>query len=430
MKQNRVNESLYLRILDAIPINIFLEDPDGHTIYANKQACIANDMCLEDLIGKTVFDFFPRAIAEANRTIDLEVWKQRKLITRKAPAGFKGVEHHMFTGKTIIKIKESNQEFLLGFGLDISDRVRAEQLLRESEEKFRSVIEQAGVGFFLIGTDGGITDVNPAACKILEYSKNELLIMNAKTVFSILPEKLNYLDGESFSNFEDLMTGKNNTEIPVDINIRVIHMGEKQMYFAFCRDIRAKKRGQAQIKHMAYHDALTDLPNRWFIRSYLQQYIENKNTVHTTLGFILLDLDYFKVINNSLGHDAGDLLLVEVSARLQTAIAGHEIIVSRFGGDEFVILVSHLICEEEISVICKKIIQSMVEPFSIDDQRLNISASMGISLYPKHGDNLNTLIKNADISMYGSKEKGRGCYSIYNPLMKLHANERMGLEIL
>ncbi|WHY85755.1 PAS domain-containing protein [Neobacillus novalis] len=133
-KQNRINESLYLSILDAIPINIYLEDPEGQTLYANKHACLANDKNLDELIGITVFDIFPQHIAEVNRATDLEVWRQRKLVTKELPTGFNGKEQHMFSGKTILQIAESNQDFLLGFGLDITDRVRAEQLLRESEE--------------------------------------------------------------------------------------------------------------------------------------------------------------------------------------------------------------------------------------------------------------------------------------------------------
>jgi diguanylate cyclase (GGDEF)-like protein/PAS domain S-box-containing protein len=432
--QIRVNESLYLGVLDALPIHIFLEDPEGHTIFANKSACEANGISLSNLIGKTVFDFFPKHIAEINRANDLDVWKQRKLITKEAIAGFKGNEHHMIAGKTIIDIKDSNEEYLLGFGLDITDRVRTEILLRESEEKFRSVIEQAADSFFLIETNGRLSDVNPTACEVLNYSKEELLSKSTKMVFSQLPNKvksLNFNSQESsVSNFEDIMVGNNNNKIPVDINIRLITIGEKQMYYALCRDIRDKKSAEEQIKHMAYHDALTDLPNRWYIQSYLESYTSNDMTKNTSLTFILLDLDYFKVINDSLGHEAGDSLLIEVSKRLQLATESRETVVARFGGDEFILLIPNLSCEEEISIICEKLMQAIVEPFYIYQQKFKISASMGVSLYPKDGEDLNTLIKNADLAMYGSKDLGRSCYSLYNPIMKKQAVERMDLEIL
>jgi diguanylate cyclase (GGDEF)-like protein/PAS domain S-box-containing protein len=433
-KQIRIKESLYQSILDALPINIFLEDPEGHTIYANKEACLSNGKSLNELKGITIFDVFPIEIAEMNRAYDLEVWEKRQLITREFPSGFKGEEHHMFAGKTIIHIDESKEDFLLGFGLDITDRVRAENRLKESEEKFRSLTEQAADSFFLFGTDGRFTEINPTACKVLNYPKEELLGMRTEMVFSKLPEKIKHLKTDckerASSNFEDIMTGKDDTQIPVDINIRLISIGEKQMYFALCRDIRDKKKAEAQIKHMAYHDALTGLPNRWAIQSFLEEYIVKENVRSGLLGFILLDLDYFKVVNDSLGHEAGDLLLKEVSKRLQAATEGRNVSMARFGGDEFIILIPQLSREEEISVTCDSIMELMSEPFLVKGQELNISTSMGISFYPKDGTNLNSLIKNADLAMYGSKEQGRSCYSLYHPAMEHHANKRMDIEIL
>ncbi|PLS08494.1 sensor domain-containing protein [Neobacillus cucumis] len=429
-KQIRIKESLYLSILDALPINIFLEDPEGRTIYANKEACLSNGKSLNEVIGLTIFDVFPREIAELNRAYDLEVWEKRQLITKEFPSGYKGEEHHMFSGKTIIHIEESNEEFLLGFGLDITDRVKAETRLKESEEKFRSLTEQAADSFFLIGVEGKFIEINPTACEVLNFSKEELLEMSTEMIFSQLPSKIKQLKigtkEQSSSNFEDMMTGKNDLKIPVDINIRLINIGEKQIYFALCRDIRDKKRTEAQIKHMAYHDALTGLPNRWSIQSILDKHISEKT--ETQLGFILLDLDYFKIVNDSLGHDAGDLLLKVVSKRIQSATENREVNIARFGGDEFIILVPYLSNEEEITSVCDQIMEVMALPFPIHGQRLNISTSMGISFYPKDGKDLNTLIKNADLAMYGSKDQGRSCYSLYHPEMKYHANKRMALE--
>jgi diguanylate cyclase (GGDEF)-like protein/PAS domain S-box-containing protein len=428
-KQLQATESLYLKVLDSLPINIFLEDRDGRTIFANKNACKLNGIDLEELIGKTVFDFFPTTIAEINRANDLEVWEQKKLITKEVIAGFKGQEHHMFTGKTIIQTNDSSEEYLLGFGLDITDRINTEKLLKESEEKFRSVIEQAADSYFLIGTDNMLKDCNPTACEVLNYSKNELLLSKTNMIFTRLPEKLQLLmkDTTNYSslNFEDQMIGRNNAVIPVDINIRLITIGEKKMFFALCRDIRDKKSAETQIKHMAYHDALTGLPNRWHLQSYLEDYISDKNTNHSKLGVILLDLDYFKIINDSLGHHAGDILLKEVSKRLLSSNENHEFFLSRFGGDEFILLVPDYTYEEDIFLLCESILTEMVHPFYINEQKFTISASIGISLYPQDGQDLHTLIKNADLAMYESKEKGRNCYNQFKPLMKNQLMERM-----
>ncbi|MBS4212304.1 GGDEF domain-containing protein [Neobacillus rhizophilus] len=306
LKKLDYHTSLRAMVLDALPINVFLEEPDGKTIFANKQACQMNGMKLEDLIGKTVFDFFPKHIAEMNRKMDLEVWQKRDLITCELKAGFKGKEHHMFTGRTIIHVPESGEEYLLGFGLDI-------------------------------------------------------------------------------------------TEL---------------------------KLAQKQISHMAYHDALTGLPNRWFIKSYLEQYQAEQMNPNEMLGLILLDLDHFKIINDSLGHQAGDVLLQSVADRLKTE-TGTGNILARFGGDEFIILLPHLNGVEDAVEISQLVLNLMEEPFCVHSQNFKITPSIGISIHPFHGEDINTLIKNADIAMYHSKEKGRNRYSLFTPNMKKQALAEM-----
>jgi PAS domain S-box-containing protein len=197
LKSLRLNQSLHSKILDALPINVFLEDTEGVTIFANEQACIAHGVNVEELVGKTVFDFFPLPIAERQREIDLEVWKKRTLQTNEVATEFQGRKGYMLTGKTIIHLEESKKDYLLGFGLDISE-------LKNAEEK---------------------------------------------------------------------------------------------------------------ISHMAYHDALTGLPNRWFIKSCLKNL--NSEKINRMRGVLLLDLDHFKVINDSLGHEAGDQLLQLVAEKVR-----------------------------------------------------------------------------------------------------------------
>jgi diguanylate cyclase (GGDEF)-like protein/PAS domain S-box-containing protein len=308
LKSLRLNVSLHSKILDALPINIFLEDPDGRTIFVNEQVCKIHGVTGEELVGKTVFDFFPNAIAVKQREIDLEVWERRTLQTNEVATEFQGKKGHMLTGKTIIQLEEVNKEYLLGFGLDITD-------LKNAEEK---------------------------------------------------------------------------------------------------------------ISHMAYHDALTGLPNRWFIKSCLKNYSTHPDQNLTLKGVLLLDLDHFKVINDSLGHEAGDLLLKSVSNRLK-GIIRTENVLARFGGDEFIILIPNVLSADDVFQVSEEIVETMKEPFSIYGQKFTISTSIGISLYPDHGTDMESLIKNADLAMYHSKEKGRNCYSLFTPLMKEKAIVRMNM---
>lgn len=306
VKSLLLNQSLHSKILDALPINVFLEDPEGGTIFANEQACLAHGVNMEELVGKTVFDFFPQPIAMKQREIDLEVWKRRTLQTNEVETEFQGKKVHMLTGKTIIHLEGSNKDYLLGFGLDITD-------LKNAEEK---------------------------------------------------------------------------------------------------------------ISHMAYHDALTGLPNRWFIKSCLKNL--NIDKINKMKGVLLLDLDHFKVINDSLGHEAGDQLLQLVASRLGGVVQADKVL-ARFGGDEFIIYIPELLSADEVFDLAEDIVKVMKYPFYIYGQKFTISTSIGISLHPNHGEDMETLIKNADLAMYHSKELGRNCFSMFTPLMKERAIVRMNM---
>ncbi len=311
LKLLRTHEALHLDVLDALPMNIFLEDPEGRTIFANEQACKMNGMKLEELIGKTVFDFFPPEIAKETREIDLQVWKQRELLTREVKVQFQGEEGCFLTGRRIIHVNETNKDFMLGFGLNITDRIRAEEM----------------------------------------------------------------------------------------------------------------------VSHLADHDPLTDLPNRRFIKRYLEEYVSCSRNEKRILGFLLLDLDRFKVINDSLGHQAGDFLLQSVAARLKNSVS-EEIVISRIGGDEFIVLIPNMSEEDEALHVCEKIFKAMEDPFCILEQKFTITTSIGVSMYPHHGNDLNSLIKSADLAMYRSKEKGRNCHSIFSSNLKQQAIDRLDTEIL
>ncbi|MEI2356731.1 EAL domain-containing protein [Mesobacillus zeae] len=431
LKDLRIKENLNVKILDALPINIFLEDSSGRTIFANEQVCKAHGMELQEIIGKTVFDFFPEGIAESNRNDDLKVWEQRKLLTREVLASFKGSERQMFSGKTIITMKESAEDYLLGFALDITDRVNAEKLLQENEEIFRNLIEQAADSFFLIGLGGRLENVNTIACEVLGYEKDSLLELTVDQVFSLLPYKLSLLgksQTEKAMKFEDEMISHSHGKIPVDINLQQIQLGGRSLQYAWCRDIRDKKKAEAQIQHMAFHDALTGLPNRWFIQTYLKHFLDKKKLNSKRLAILMLDLDHFKIINDSLGHEAGDMLLKAVALRLQET-AGSDNIVARLGGDEFIMLIPCIGKQEDAHTVAEEIMAALKEPFHLYGQWFSITASIGLCFCPDDGTDMNILIKNADIAMYKSKEKGRNCLTWFTPVMKEHAMERLDLEI-
>jgi diguanylate cyclase (GGDEF)-like protein/PAS domain S-box-containing protein len=431
LRKHLNNESLDLNILDALPISIFIEDSEGRIIYANKQACKWRNAKLDELIGKTVYDFFPLYIANKMRKDDLEVWQHRQLITKESMIGFPGQESFILTGRTIIPSNKTNEEYLLGFDLDITDRVIAEKQLHDMEEKFRKLVIQATDCFFLIDSSGLIIDVNPISCEILGYSKEHLLHLNVIHLFSLLYKKILQFNKSPYKikskNFEDVIKKKDGDTLPVEINLRPIRISGQNMFVALCRDITEKKKAEAKIEHMAFFDDLTDLPNRWYLQSHMKKFNQNLKGEHKTFSLFLLDLDHFKIINDSLGHQAGDFLLQEVSKRLKGILRKNDTL-ARLGGDEFVLIAPN-ICDHELHQLADNILKIMETPFYIFDQKLKITTSIGISQFPTDGQDMNMLIKNADIAMYQSKEEGRNCYFQFNPQMKNHAQERMNMEI-
>jgi len=192
-------------------------------------------------------------------------------------------------------------------------------------------------------------------------------------------------------------------------------------------DITARKRAEEQVRDLAYHDALTGLPNRLLFQDRLALAVAQAHRHRQGLAVLFLDLDRFKVINDSLGHTVGDRLVREVAARLRTCVREGDT-VARLGGDEFTLLLPHVGQAVDAAKVAKKVLDLVRIPFDIDGRELFVTASMGISLYPDDGTDAETLVKNADTAMYRAKEQGRDLYQLYTPAMNATALERLALE--
>lgn len=191
-------------------------------------------------------------------------------------------------------------------------------------------------------------------------------------------------------------------------------------------DITGRKQAEAKINYMAYHDALTGLPNRYMFNQFLEQSLARAKRHKLVMGLMFLDLDRFKLINDSLGHSQGDELLKQVSKRLETCVRESDV-VSRNGGDEFIIL-SDNVNEEEIKTIARRIIDRFSEPFVLKEHDVFSSPSIGISLYPNHGEDAETLVQHADAAMYLAKEQGKNTFQFYRNDLHTIASQKMRLE--
>lgn len=321
-------------------------------------------------------------------------------------------------------------------------RRQAEKALRESEAHFRSLVEQASDSFFVHDIEGRVMDVNQYGCDHLGYTRHELLAMNITSIdVDLSIAELKYLGdhiaGSAPVALESRYQRKDGTTFPVEIRMGLIEIDGQRHLLSLVRDVTERKELQDHIQHLAYHDALTSLPNRGMFNRHLNQAIAQAQRYQRGLAVLFIDLDRFKNINDTLGHDAGDKLLQEMAKRIISSLRGSDIVarldrakdmVARLGGDEFVVLIEEVIDIGHVSHIARRILTSMVKEFLLGDQMIHVSASIGISVFPDDGRNEFSLMKHADIAMYRAKEKGRNNFQFYSTQMDLHSAELLALE--
>lgn len=303
--------------------------------------------------------------------------------------------------------------------------------LDQNEAFARSIINHAIEGIITIDTNGIIRFINPSAEKIFGYTSNEAIGNN---INMLIPE-LCYDDCSNLDinsnllekNLEILGRQKNNSNLPIEATISKFYVGEKFFFTIILRDITERRRYEETIRYQAFYDSLTDLPNRLLLKDRISLEISHSKHTNQSLAIMYLDLDRFKLINDTLGHDIGDKLLKEVAARLKSCVNETDT-VARIGGDEFVILLPKITHEENIGNISNKILEAIREPILIDSHELYISTSIGITIYPDDGQDVETLLTNADVAMYRAKEKGKNNFQIYTSALNEKALERLAME--
>jgi diguanylate cyclase (GGDEF)-like protein/PAS domain S-box-containing protein len=313
------------------------------------------------------------------------------------------------------------------------DRKRAAEALRESETRFRTLAETAPSAIFIY-QGAGFIYANASMAALTGYAREELGSMNLWDM--VHPDYKDLIRGRGLARLhgDEAPTGyqfkivrKDGEERWVDFSAAVIDVGGKPAVLGTAFDITKRKEAEEQIKNLAYHDALTGLPNRLLFNDRLSVAVAQAHRQDYRLAIFFLDVDRFKVINDSLGHSLGDRLLQGVARRLHSSVREGDT-VARLGGDEFILLLPNLNRAEDVAKVAEKILDSLKLPFRLEGRELYSTASMGISLYPDDGADAETLIKNADTAMYRAKEQGRDNYQLYTPAMNATAVERLALE--
>ncbi|MGG0656855.1 bifunctional diguanylate cyclase/phosphodiesterase [Rummeliibacillus pycnus] len=305
------------------------------------------------------------------------------------------------------------------------------ELQQISQEK-ELILNFAGEGIFGLDLNRNITFCNPAGAQMLGYeSEGELIGQSVRSIFHEPQlKRADILDISSKSYVkEGKFHRKDHTTIPVEFVVSFIKedcntLGQVVTF----KDITERKVLESEIKHHAFFDNLTDLPNRVLLTEKLTQAIATAKLNEEKLAVLYLDLDRFKYINDSLGHSFGDQLLRDVAERLSNCVPNFAML-SRQGGDEFAIYLPHIQNEEDVLHLVNLIIDSFSKPFNLSDHEIYMKTSIGISLYPDHGDSTEILLKNADTAMYKSKETTGNSYHFFSKKMDNKTFEHIKLEI-
>ncbi len=303
----------------------------------------------------------------------------------------------------------------------------------ERDKRIESLIRHSQDGVFSFTLTGRLLDANQAAERMTGFSREELLSMPPA---DLICEEFRHTTRVHFEeavagqsrNFDSAWTHRDGSRIEINnTNVPVVVEGAVVGVYTIVRDITDRKRSERRMKHMAHHDDVTGLPNRRLFERQVAKMLSGPTGDVQPLAVLFLDVDRFKFVNDSQGHDIGDLLLRAVATRLRNAV-GDAGIVARLGGDEFCILLSSGVARESVEAMAMRINREIDIPFSLRGRDIHITASIGIACYPEDGDSCIALMKHADTAMYSAKENGKNTYRFYQQTMNEVLTERVQLE--
>lgn len=295
--------------------------------------------------------------------------------------------------------------------------------LEKSQSQLQAIIYNAMDGIITINEAGEILGFNPAAEQIFGYAQQEVAGKNLKMLMPepIRSEHDSYLNryiqtGEGaiigVRGREVLAVRKNGEQFPMELSASEMVLGGQRYFVGIVRDITERKLAEEKIAHLAHYDYLTGLPNRALFLDKLAHSLSLAKRNKFKVAVLFLDLDGFKKVNDTLGHDTGDLLLQGVSVRLKEAIRASDT-AARVGGDEFILVLNEIGTDENAAFMANKIIAALAAPFELNGQRCNVGGSIGISIFPDGSTDSETLIKQADDAMYLAKQSGKNVHKFY-----------------
>ena len=415
------NENLFRTILSSICDSVLILDWDGSILFANKAAFQLTG--LDEHTGLSeinVLSFIhPDDISLAIRDLQLVREGTEGFLSeyriRDIEGAVKWVEG---LGR---KINFKGREIDIVIIRDITERRKSQKKLLNSEEKFRTLAETTPAAIFMYQEDRLIY-CNSATESLSGFSREELLNMPALSIIHpdmrqmVRQRMVGRTTGLAFpARYEMKIITKSGEEKWLELSAGVIEVDGKPTGMGTAHDITDRKKAEETITRLAYYDPLTGLPNRLLFNDRLNMAITRANRFQENVAVIMLDLDKFKDVNDTLGHSVGDKLLKAVAERMALKFRKSDT-VARMGGDEFIICIPDLKEEGNPHQIAEKILDCFVDCFEFEGRELSIKPSIGIAIYPEDGPDVEMLVRNADIAMYKAKHAGGNQHRVYSEL--------------
>jgi len=420
----RDRENYLNSILINSPSLIFIKDLELRYRLVNPNFAAIVGRTSYDILGKTDFEIFDSTKARVFSETDLRVIEQGQPEQHEYSMETSEGLRYFLSTKFPILGEDKRPYCIAGIVTDITERKENEEHLNLASQVF----DEAAEAILVVDQDQNVIIANTAFCQLTGYDKAEASDVGF-TFPEDRPEILQDLTANGRWQGEAIQRRKNGEAFPVWLSISLSQddVSNTSRYVVVFSDISRMKEAEQRLEKLAHYDSLTGLPNRSLFFDRLHLALARSEQRNNRTALLFLDIDRFKTINDSFGHDVGDELLQEVANRLQGCIRPGDTI-SRLGGDEFTIILSDVDQPDIVQQISRKILEDLRTPIYLADRETYVSGSIGVAVYPDDGTSPNTLLKNADTAMYHVKEQGRNGVQFYDAAMNEHAAERIRLE--
>lgn len=426
-KKAEESEQQFNAFMQHMPAITLIKNADGRVLYANSEYYRFFGSAPETVIGRPCNELVPVDIANRIHRMELEILEHNEIREYRETVPNANGEPREFLALNF-PFSRGSDRLIGSIWLDITERKRTQEALRFSQFS----MDRSADTIFWLDAAGSIFYANESACRNLGYSMAEIAGMSIERIdpefhARDLGQTLAALREQVSKTVETVYMARDGRGIPVEVNLNYIEFDGRDYICCIARDIAERKRAERELAYQALHDAVTGLPNRRLLETRLETALEEARAGQHAIAVAYLDLDGFKYVNDTLGHGAGDELLRGVGARLRACLRDGDTL-ARMGGDEFTVVLKGLRHVEAARRVAQNMLACLEDRFLVEGHEFWVSASLGISIFPRDGAEASELLRTADAAMYEAKRRGKNRIQFFTAAMGQAAKEHVEIE--